>query len=78
MPRRWGRLTAVLARSVGVRPAYLALDLLLIVVLFVVLAFLAAFWLPLALLTVTVALSLWLVRRYYLDDLDEPEPPRRR
>jgi membrane protein implicated in regulation of membrane protease activity len=61
-----------------VRPAYLVLDLLLLVVLLVVVALLATLWLPLALLAVVVGLSLWLVRRYYLGYLDDLESPQER
>jgi membrane protein implicated in regulation of membrane protease activity len=61
-----------------VRPRYLVLDLLLIVAVLVAVALFGVFWFPLLLLAVVVGLSLWLVRRYYLDYLDEPEPPRRR
>lgn len=60
------------------RPRYLVLDLLLIVAVLVAVALFGVFWFPLLLLAVVVGLSLWLVRRYYLDYLDEPEPPRRR
>jgi len=61
-----------------VRSRYLVLDLLLIVAVLVAVALFGVFWFPLLLLAVVVGLSLWLVRRYYLDYLDEPEPPRRR
>jgi membrane protein implicated in regulation of membrane protease activity len=61
-----------------VRPRYLVLDLSLIVAVLVGVALFGVFWFPLLLLAVVVGLSLWLVRRYYLDYLDEPEPPRRR
>ena len=60
------------------RSRYLVLDLLLIVAVLVAVALFGVFWFPLLLLAVVVGLSLWLVRRYYLDYLDEPEPPRRR
>jgi membrane protein implicated in regulation of membrane protease activity len=71
------RLTPVLARPAGVRLASLVLDLLLVVLLVAVFLF-GVFWFPLLLLAVAVGLSLWLVRRYYLDDLDELEERRAR
>ena len=64
------------SRSIGrVEPAYL-LGLLWTVSAVVTVGLFGAFWLPLLLLVVVVALSLWLVRRYYLDYLDEPDERR--
>lgn len=51
----------------------LALALLVLVLLALTVAFLGVFWLPLLLLVLVVAVSLWAVRKYYLDDLEEPE-----
>ncbi len=68
----------MLARPVGVRPAYLVLDLLLIVALLVAVFLFGVFWFPLLLLVVVVGLSLWLIREYRLDYLDEPDARRAR
>ena len=69
---------SVLARPVDVRFVYLVLDLLLIVALLVAVVSFGVIWFPLLLLAVVVGLSLWLVRRYYLDDLEEPDARRAR
>jgi membrane protein implicated in regulation of membrane protease activity len=59
-----------------VKPVHVLLDLLLIVFLVVAVGLFGVFWFPLLLLVVVVVLSLWLVRRYYLDYLDDPEAGR--
>ena len=58
------------------KPVHVLLDLLLIVLLVVAVGLFGVFWFPLLLLVVVVVLSLWLVRRYYLDYLDEPGADR--
>ena len=58
---------------------HLLLALFLLLLLPIVLLFLGAFWLPLLLfVVVVVGLSLWAVRHYYLDYLDEPDERRSR
>ena len=72
------RFILALVPSVDVRLAYLVLDVLLIVAVLVAVFLFGVFWFPLLLLAVVVGLSLWLVRRYYLDYLDDPAEHRTR
>jgi len=76
--RRIGDKTYARGRPItrDVKPSHVLLDLLLIVFFVVSVGLFGVFWFPLLLLVVVVVLSLWLVRRYYLDYLDEPEAGR--
>ena len=54
----------------------LATALLLSILLTLTVAFLGAFWLPLLGLLLVVGVSLWVIRRYHLDYLDDPAEDR--
>lgn len=54
----------------------LVVALLLLIFVLLTIALLGVFWLPLLLLVLIVGISLWLIRKYHLEYLDEPEARR--